>query len=672
LRIHQLLVRGAAVVAAVIGLTVLVGYWSHSDRLVRVLPGLQGMALLTAVGLLVLAGSIMAASFARPALSKGLAWSAIAVGGVALTSHLVFKADRLSPAIAQAVFGLDPSRSGHTSIATALCFLVLGAAGLNRARAALADGLGAVALILSSVAVIGYAYGVRDLYAVPVFNTMALHTACALILLSAASLIVLVDRGWAAVITSHEAGGGATRRQLTFILAPPIAGGLLLRATDAHALGPGAAMAFLVIITVTPLALLILRDGRVLNAVERERRDNAEELRRQLDAQARELTQVSGERAAAEAAMYRAQRMEAVGQLTGGIAHDFNNLLMAISGNLQLLLGRLAEDHPARRYANNATAATDKGAKLTSQLLAFSRTQKLNIRRVELDPVLVSARELIGTSLGPGIAVELRLRAEHCWAATDPDQLELAILNLALNARDAMPAGGSVIVESGECSLRLKPESDERAYLSIKVIDTGEGMPPEVAGQAVEPFFTTKERGKGTGLGLAQVYGFVRQCEGDLRISSTLGQGTTIELLLPCVEALATGDVATPVRRPSETGAGDGRLLLVVDDDDTVRGVLVETLRNAGFLVVEASDGEAGLRQIETARPGAAVIDFIMPGMNGAEVARRAQARYPGLPVVFVSGYFDTMALDGIPDAIVLRKPFDVEGLNKAVSSVLH
>jgi hypothetical protein len=259
-----------------------VGYWSHSDRLVRVLPGLQGMALLTAVGLLVLAGSIMAASFARPALSKGLAWSAIAVGGVALTSHLVFKADRLSPAIAQAVFGLDPSRSGHTSIATALCFLVLGAAGLNRARAALADGLGAVALILSSVAVIGYAYGVRDLYAVPVFNTMALHTACALILLSAASLIVLVDRGWAAVITSHEAGGGATRRQLTFILAPPIAGGLLLRATDAHALGPGAAMAFLVIITVTPLALLILRDGRVLNAVERERRDNAEELRRQL------------------------------------------------------------------------------------------------------------------------------------------------------------------------------------------------------------------------------------------------------------------------------------------------------------------------------------------------------------------------------------------------------
>ena len=380
-----------------------------------------------------------------------------------------------------------------------------------------------------------------------------------------------------------------------------------------------------------------------------------------------------GERVKAEALVFRAQRMEAVGQLTGGIAHDFNNLLMAIDGNLQLLTKRLAEDHPARRYANNAMQATERGAKLTGQLLAFSRTQKLNVRPALIDPILFNAREILGSALGPSIEIEMKLGAKDGWAATDSDQLELAILNLALNARDAMPEGGMLSVVSGACGHRLSDEADERPYLSVKVIDTGAGMSAEVADQAVEPFFTTKERGKGTGLGLAQVYGFVRQCGGDLHIVSLPGAGTTIELLLPCVPAPAAQPKPTPISKTSTpTRRGEGQMILVIDDDDSVRAVLVETLRTAGFQVVEASSGQEGLERLRTVRPAAAIIDFIMPGMNGAEVARVAQRLLPDLPIIFVSGYYDTIALDGISGAVVLRKPFDVEGLHQAVTSALH
>jgi CheY-like chemotaxis protein len=385
--------------------------------------------------------------------------------------------------------------------------------------------------------------------------------------------------------------------------------------------------------------------------------------------------------------MFQAQRMEALGQLTGGIAHDFNNLLMAIGGNLYLLTGRLPEDHPARRYANNASLATERGSRLTSQLLAFSRTQKMDIRPVELDPALSEARALLGSAMGPSIQVRLRLEAKGCWTLTDPDQLQLAILNLAVNARDAMPDGGSLTVVSG---VRAAPSGnhgggndeggkgeggagrDQAGYLSIQVRDTGEGMSREVAERAAEPFFTAKARGKGAGLGLAQVYGFVRQSQGDMRIESELGVGTTIELLLPRVtppDAPPTPPVLAAAGVPGRPGGG--RPILVIDDDDGVRAVLTEALGEAGFTVAEATSGEEGLRRLETIKPAAAIIDFIMPGMNGAEVARRAQAILPDLPIVFVSGYFDTVAVDGVNNAVVLRKPLDLTQLRTTVLSLV-
>ena len=441
-------------------------------------------------------------------------------------------------------------------------------------------------------------------------------------------------------------------------------------------------MALLVVLTIVPLAVLILRDGRLLSALEAERRTKAElqasvqvDLERRLAEQATQLAIEGGERLRAEAALNRAQRMEAVGQLTGGIAHDFNNLLMAVGGNLQLLTKRLAEDHPGRRYALNAAEAVDRGAKLTGQLLAFSRTQRLEARPVELDPVLTSARELIGVALGPLIEVRLELGAPGAWASTDPDQLELAILNLALNARDVMPEGGVLTVTSGPCRDRLSPDGDEADYVSVRVCDTGPGMSPEVAEKAVEPFFTTKERGKGTGLGLAQVYGFVRQCGGDLRIGRAPGGGASIQLLFPCASPVTSSEARSSASHraaASSTPSASRRSLLVIDDDDSVRSVLVDALRAGGYQVVEASDGASGLEALPQLQPSAAIIDFIMPGMNGAEVARRARLVMPTLPIVFVSGYFDTVALDGISGAIVVRKPVDIDALQLTISAVLQ
>ncbi len=364
---------------------------------------------------------------------------------------------------------------------------------------------------------------------------------------------------------------------------------------------------------------------------------------------------------AAQDALRQAQKMEAVGQLTGGIAHDFNNLLMAIVGNLELLAKRLDDDHPGRRFVESAASAADKGSKLTGQLLAFSRTQKLNIQPSLLDPVLDKTRELVRTALPPAIEMDFALDGAETCVLTDPDQLELAILNLALNARDAMPDGGR---------LRVDARDDGADHVVVRVTDTGFGMTPDVVRQAIEPFFTTKERGKGTGLGLAQVYGFVTQCGGALRIDSAPGAGTTIELRLKRAEPPKVSTVETD-ERPAEIAPGHGQVVLVIDDDDSVRAVLVESLKGADYRVVEAADGRQGLAMLDEVKPDLAVVDFLMPGMNGDEVGRRLQRAVPGLPIVFVSGYFDTLALDGVSGAVVLRKPFDQRALLAAVASAL-
>ncbi len=669
-----------AAIAGLLAMLAMLGYVFALPDLIRVSIGLEGMSPLTSAAILGLAAAVAASTRNRPRLMLAGTVLAILAAGASIIARLANGRETASLWVGTRLFHLQSGAIGQTSIATALCVLLVAAALLLRRNAALADWAAGAALVISGIALLGYFYGVEELYKLPMFNNMALNTAFALLLLSVATLLAEPTRGWASVIGSAAPGGGATRRQLSFVALPIFAAKLLLLATAALQVGPAVAMALLVTVTILPLAVLILRDGRVLNALDRERRDKIRlqndmttEMADRLARQADELARQSDERARAEAALNRTQRLEVVGQLTGGIAHDFNNLLTSIRGNLELLQKRLPEgDERLRRYVDNAAAATSKGAKVTAQLLAFSRSQHMDVRAVELDPVLTSARELIGNALGPNITLELHLDTRDVWVSTDPDQLELAILNLAVNARDAMPGGGQIRLESALQAAPLAVPGEAETHAVIRVTDTGVGMTEQVASQAVEPFFTTKERGKGTGLGLAQVYGFVRQCGGDLRIVSAPGRGTCVEMMFRCTAPVHSAPTPVTSEATPDDEAARGRQVLVIDDDDGVRVVIADALAAAGFQVIQAADGQSGLAALAQSNAVAAVIDFLMPGLNGAEVARLAQQQRPGLPIVFVSGYSDTMALDGITGAVVLRKPFEVEALRRALQSVLH
>jgi len=361
-------------------------------------------------------------------------------------------------------------------------------------------------------------------------------------------------------------------------------------------------------------------------------------------------------------ALRQSQKMEAVGQLTGGIAHDFNNLLMSIKSNAHLLSAGISPQHSNRVYVDRINAATERGESLTGQLLAFSRTQKLDVRPVNLHTALINARDLIGNALGHTVQIDLRAGSSGVWVRTDDTQFQLAVLNLAINARDAMPNGGILRISTSESVVELV-DGKPQQYVAIHIVDNGIGMTPEVAARATEPFFSTKGHGKGTGLGLAQVYGVIKQCGGELRITSEIGRGTLVDILLLAsdnMETLPTGfppvDVAhvAYVDKPAFSVIPP---LLLIDDDDLVRTAVAEVLRIDGYDVVEAKDGESALRILETLRPCVAVIDFLMPGLNGAQVARVAQSKFPDLPIIFVSGYADTIALDEIVGAIVMRKP---------------
>jgi PAS domain S-box-containing protein len=376
-----------------------------------------------------------------------------------------------------------------------------------------------------------------------------------------------------------------------------------------------------------------------------------------------------GERERVEEALRQAQKMEAVGRLTGGIAHDFNNLLTPVIGGLEMIVGRLTDDR-LKRLAESALEASRRGAKLTTQLLAFSRIQRLSMAPVAIDAVIANLGQILTHTIGAGIEVRMALAA-GASALCDENQLENAILNLAINARDAMPDGGTLIIST---ALTAEPDCPDLAggdYVRISVADTGQGMPPEVVSRAIEPFFTTKPFGQGTGLGLAQVYGIARQAGGTLRIESDEAQGTIVHIILPRAgEAVAaeSGQASPDARVPRLPAAR----ILIVDDDAGVRSFLAGAVADLGHSVREAADGPSAIAAIEQGLPDLMLVDFAMPGMNGAEVARAARALHPSLPIVFVTGYAQSDQIDAdFADAPMLRKPFGIAALASAIKAAL-
>jgi PAS domain S-box-containing protein len=379
-----------------------------------------------------------------------------------------------------------------------------------------------------------------------------------------------------------------------------------------------------------------------------------------------------GERERAEEALRQAQKMEAVGQLTGGIAHDFNNLLTPVIGGLEIIT-RSLEEPRLKRIAEAGLDSARRGAKLTSQLLAFSRIQRIRMTPVRVNRVIETMRLMLRHTIGSAIEVRTDLCAEADRAYCDENQLENAILNLAINARDAMPDGGTLTIST--CIVTETDGLDVAAgdYICVCVADTGHGMAPDVLARATEPFFSTKPLGKGTGLGLAQVYGIVRQSGGTLRIESEEGKGTLVRLLLPPAPASAEDEIEHAGPDPAEPAPATGVAIFVVDDDKDVREFMADALVSLGHRVEMLPDAETALAALDRGVPDLMLVDFAMPGMNGAELACAVRRLHPALPIVFVTGFAESDQLEGAlgPGAPVLRKPFGMDDLSAIVTANL-
>jgi len=412
--------------------------------------------------------------------------------------------------------------------------------------------------------------------------------------------------------------------------------------------------------------------GVTLDATERKRAEEILEARvvartRELAEANAHLTAAVAERDKAERALMEARRLEAIGRLTGGVAHDFNNLLAAVVGNLELLSASLGEA-PKRRYAEAALAAAWRGGRLTQQLLAFAREQRLESALVDVNGLIAGMDALLHHTLGGQVQVEVALEPALWPASTDATQLELVLLNLAINARDAMPEGGALRLATSNierADVSLPEELEPGEYVLISVTDTGTGMPPEVAERAFEPFFTTKEVGKGSGLGLAQAYGVARQSGGTVRLQSRSGHGTVVQLFLPrAVEPTRVEPSDTPV---SHVPGSRGPAVLVLSDEPVPRCVACELLAEAGYQVQAASSGPEALAILRERRFAAAVVD----SMTGAEFARLARQLRPELQVLFIAGSPDTLRGDRLgPGQRVLSKPYGRTELLSALGSM--
>jgi PAS domain S-box-containing protein len=384
--------------------------------------------------------------------------------------------------------------------------------------------------------------------------------------------------------------------------------------------------------------------------------------------EARDITELK----AAQEQLRQSQKMEALGQLTGGIAHDFNNLLTVVVGGLDLLSKRI-EDEKLRRYATNALTAAERGARLTGQLLAFSRVQRLEVRATNIAPLIENMRPLLRNVLGPGIEKRFDLQENLRPVLADPTQVEVAVLNLAINARDAMPNGGVLSFASRPVEVVNDPDLEDGEYIELCISDTGVGMTADVLDRAFEPFFTTKEVGKGTGLGLSMVYGMARQSGGVARIESESGKGTNVRIYFRIATQAVDHSGTDETDESATHREASVESILVIDDDPDVRAFISEALAEQGYKVREAADGKSGLSAFAAEAPDLVVLDFIMPGLSGADVASRILSKQPEQPILFVSGYSETDSIKRIaPNAPLLTKPFRAEALSKAVRSALR
>ena len=419
------------------------------------------------------------------------------------------------------------------------------------------------------------------------------------------------------------------------------------------------------------LVAVLFKDATARRAAEKELRSLNETL------EARVVEEI-GERRAAEVALQRAQKMESIGKLTGGVAHDFNNLLQIVSGNLQLLQSDVTGNERAERRIANAMAGVQRGAKLASQLLAFGRRQPLEPKVINIGRLIVGMEELLRRSIGEAVEMETVVSGSLWNVFADPTQIENAVLNLAINARDAMDGHGKLTIEVQNAFLNddyaaKAADIAPGQYVMIAVSDTGSGISPDIIEQVFEPFFTTKAEGKGSGLGLSMVYGFVKQSGGHVKIYSEIGEGTTLKLYLPRVhdsEDVVSGPELLDMSGGTET-------ILVVEDDEEVRATVSELLRELGYDVLTARDAASALPILESGvKIDLLFTDVVMPGpLRSPELARKAKQRIPDIGILFTSGYTENAIVHGgrlDPHVSLLTKPYTRQMLAARIREALN
>ncbi|CDZ26639.1 Putative sensor histidine kinase/response regulator [Neorhizobium galegae bv. officinalis] len=423
----------------------------------------------------------------------------------------------------------------------------------------------------------------------------------------------------------------------------------------------------------------LYRKTRELERLNADLEDRVRERTAELEASSNQLRQLNEEleeridqrtreREEALAQLFEAQKLDTIGQLTGGVAHDFNNLLMAVLGSLNLLKKRLPIDEKSERLIANAIQAAERGAALTQRLLAFARRQELKPHAVDFAELFENIQDLLSKALGPGVDITKDIPPRLPQLLVDSNQLELALLNLFVNARDAMIGGGTIMVSAEEKDVSRHGSLAAGRYVRISVSDTGEGMDETTVTRAAEPFFTTKGPGKGTGLGLSMVHGLAAQSGGILDLSSVKGEGTTVSLWLPVAENVAAAASPEATSQDAAPNLPQALTVLVVDDDSLVSMGTSAMLEDLGHVATEASSAAAALEILGSGGKFDLVItDHAMPGMTGAELARRIIASYPGLPVILASGYVELHEDHGLSDLLRMTKPFTQEQLQIAV-----
>ena len=404
-----------------------------------------------------------------------------------------------------------------------------------------------------------------------------------------------------------------------------------------------------------------------------EQRQREREQRQELDTATSELAHQIAERQRTEIQLLQAQKMEALGKLTGGIAHDFNNLLTSIISGLDMIQLAVESNRIERvpRLAEIATGSAHRAAALTQRMLAFARKQSLDAQPFDVNARVRSLEDMLRRSIGENIALELQLAEAPLVAIADANQLENVVLNLVINARDALQGHGTIRIQSAPHTAYNDPELEDGDYVAVNVIDDGSGIDPAILSQVFEPFFTTKPIGEGTGLGLSMTYGFARQSGGTARITSTLGSGTTVALLLP--RGLTVGEALPPP--PPNAPRGRSQRILLVDDTDVVRMMVSEVLSDAGYHVIEAENADGALAQLRAdAQIDMVVSDVGLPGMNGRDMADVARDLRPGLPILFITGYAENAATrqEFLAEGMaLLPKPFSLNDLLNTVSRML-